>query len=104
EHEVTVVLAVDDLVRRRDDRAADLLVQQAELHVRLGRGLLDHAERRDETAREPEVADREVLDRPLRRRAPERVGRNLHLAQRVPLYPVALLRHGPPRWEKVKRS
>jgi hypothetical protein len=45
-------------------------VQLVQLHVGQGRRLLDHgAQRRDEAAREAEVADREVLDRALRLRA-----------------------------------
>src|SRR5690606_27557908 len=49
---------------------------------------LDPPQRRDEAPREAQVADREVLHRALRLRAPQRVLRHAHLAQRVPLDPV----------------
>jgi hypothetical protein len=72
-------------------------VELVQLHVRLRRGLLDHAERGDEPAREPQVADRKVLHRPLRLRRVQRVGRHAHLAQRVALGPEArFVRHGRP--------
>ena len=64
EHELVVVLALGHGLGRTDDGRAELGGEQAEIHVDLGRGLLDQAEGPDELAREPEPADLEV---PLRR-------------------------------------
>ena len=47
---MVVELAVDHLLRGRDDRVADLRIEPAELHVGLGGGALDDAERADDRA------------------------------------------------------
>src|SRR5207253_11259450 len=91
EGELGVELAVHHFLASLDDRLPDLRVEQAELHVRLGRGHLDEPERVDETAPEADPADGEVLDRALGLRPPVRVFRDLEFPQEVPLG--AIVRH-----------
>ncbi len=62
---------------------ATCAVQQTELGVGQGRGLLDHADGADEGAWQRAAADRKVLHGALRLRAPERIGRHLQLAHAV---------------------
>ena len=74
-----------DLSRRALRSPRALGVEHAARRVRRRRRRLDQPERLEEAAREALAADREVLDRALGRRAPERVGRHPHLAERVAL-------------------
>jgi hypothetical protein len=53
ENELVVVLALADRLRGPDDRRPQLLGEQAEIHVDLGRGFLDQPQRPDEPARKP---------------------------------------------------
>ena len=70
EWEVGVQLALHDLLAGLDDCLSDLRIEEAELHVRLGRRHLDQAERIEEAPTEADPADREVFDGPLRLGAP----------------------------------
>src|SRR2546427_400399 len=83
EGELCVQFPVHDLLARLDRSLADLGVEEAELHVRLGARHLDQAERVDEPPTEPDPADREVLDRTLGLDAPVRVLRDFDLPQEV---------------------
>src|SRR3989454_10709730 len=65
ERELRVQLAVHHFLTRLDTRLADLVVEQAEFHVRLGARHLDQAESVDEPPAEADSADREVFDRSL---------------------------------------
>ncbi len=69
---------------------AELFVQQAELPVGPGRRPLDQPERHQETAAEPPVGDREVVDRPLGLGAVEGRRRDLHLAHAVRFDPLGV--------------
>ncbi len=77
QREVRVELAFHNLVRGGDDGLADGRVELAEVHVGLGGGALDDAERADNRQRLLLPADAEILERALRLRAPILVGRNL---------------------------
>ena len=83
DREVVVVAALGDLGGGRGDRLGDGSFEEAELGVRLGRGLLDLGERPQEAAREALAGDREVEDGPLGRGAVQGVGRDLELAHGV---------------------
>src|SRR2546426_4607728 len=65
EREVSVQFPVHHLLARLDDRFADLVVEQAEFHVRLGARHLDQAESVYEPPAEADSAYRKVFDRPL---------------------------------------
>src|SRR5207247_666395 len=74
EGEVGVQLALHDLLACLDDRLSDLRIEEAELHVCLGRRHLDQAERIEEAPTEADPADREIFDGPrFRHRALGRV-------------------------------
>ena len=94
QREMVVELAVDDFLRRLDDRLAELRVEPAELHVGFGRGALDDAERAHDRQRLLFPADLEIAERALRLRAPVAVGRDLDRAERIGLGPGFLLAHG----------
>src|SRR4029079_7290107 len=79
DRELVVVSALGNLGRGGRDRLCDVRVEQAELRVRLGRGLLDEGERPDERTWEPLPGDREVEDGALGGRAVQRVPRHVHL-------------------------
>ena len=72
-----VELAVDHLLRRRNDGACEFGIEQSEIAVDLGRGALDHGERADQRTRHALCADAEVFQRALRLRAPIAVRRHL---------------------------
>ena len=93
--EVVVERAARHLVRDGADGARDRGIEEPELLIRERRRLLDEAERVEKPAREAVAADREVLDRSLRRRAVERVRRDAHLAHGVTLDP-GVVGHGLP--------
>ena len=79
------MLAVGDLAGRGDDRVGLLRREQAEVLVHLRAGALEQAERADLRALQPAAGDREVLHRPLRLRAPQRVDGHPDLAHGVVL-------------------
>ena len=83
DHEVRVVLAIDDFLRGFDDRRGDVFVDEAELSVSLRRGELDLTQRLDEAARVAQRADREIERGALGARAIERGRGHVHLAHRV---------------------
>ena len=78
-------LAVDHLLRGPDDQVDLLLGQLAELAVGERRALLEDAEGADHRPAPAEAldADREVAMRPLGLRAPQAVGRDLDVSERV---------------------
>lgn len=85
--------ALDDLPGGSDDRLGDCAVEQTQPMVHLRRGLLDHRHRMDETRRQPESADRKVVDRTLGLGAIQGVGRYRNLAHAV-VFDAMLCRHG----------
>ena len=93
EREVRVVTAFRDFQRRLLDGRSALGIQAVEVEIRGRRRPLDQAERADELARHAQAADRKVLDRALRLRAPQRVGRHLQLAEAVSFRSETLVRH-----------
>ena len=66
-----------------DDGLADFRVEPAEIHVHLGGGALDDAERADDGQRLLFPADLEIAERALRLRAPIAVGGDLDRAEGV---------------------
>jgi hypothetical protein len=87
DRELVVELAVDDLLRRLEDRGYQFGVEEAELQVDLGGRPLDQAEGGNELAGKGLAGDGEVLNRALSRGAVVGVCRNLHLAHRVAFDP-----------------
>ena len=85
DHEMLMMLTVDDFVSRVDDGARQLRVQQAQLHVDLGRRPLDQRHAPDESRQGLHARDREVLQRALRLRRIERPLWHPYLADRVRL-------------------
>ena len=85
QREMIVELAFGHFLRGLDDGLADLRVELAEVHVHLGRGALDQAERPDDRRRLLLPADREILERPLGLRPPVAVGGDLDRAERIGL-------------------
>ncbi len=83
ERKVIVQLALDHFVRRGGDRAGERARQQTEFGVRLGRGSLQEPERANQRPREVLDPDAEVVQRPLRLRAPVPVGRHGDVAKAV---------------------
>ena len=83
DREVVVVAAFGDFGGGRGDRFGNRRLEEAELSVRLGSGLLDLGECPQEAAREALAGDREVEDGSLGRGAVEGVGRDLQLAHGV---------------------
>ena len=73
DHEMLMMLTVDDFVSRLDDGARQLRVQQAQLHVDLGRRPLYQRHAPDESRQRLHARDREVLQRALRLRRIERL-------------------------------
>jgi len=80
---VGVQLALHDLLACLDDRLSDLRIEEAELHVCLGRRHLDQAERIEEAPTEADPADREIFDGPLRLGAPVGVLGDFQFTQEV---------------------
>src|SRR5262249_12553009 len=83
ERELDVVLSGNDLVGGGDDGVGLGFVEDAELEVHLRGGALDLSESANEAGGHAVGADLEVLQRPLRLRAPEAVGGDLDGAERV---------------------
>ena len=77
--------SVGDLTGGRDNGVGLLRRKQAEILVHLCAGALQQAQRADLRALQPPAGDREVLHRPLRLRAPQRVDRHPDLAHGVVL-------------------
>src|SRR5437762_36428 len=71
------------LIERGDDRVGELRLQALELFVPERGGFFEVDERADEGRMLAQSADRIILDRTLRLRAPQRVGGYLHVAERV---------------------
>ncbi len=83
EREFVVAPARRDFRRRGGDRLRERRRQQPELFVGQRRRLFDEAERVDDGARHALVADRKVLQRALRLRAPQPFGRHVDRAETV---------------------
>ena len=81
--ELVVVLPVGDGLGGLDDRRPEVGVEQAEVHVDLGRGLLDQAHRPDQGPGGPERADLEIQLGPAGLGAVVGVGRDLHGPHRI---------------------
>ena len=75
--------AVDDLLRRLDERVADALVEPSRLHVRLRRRLLHLRERLNEVDVEPTARDAEILYGTQRLHAVIRLIRHLKFAEKI---------------------
>ena len=75
--------AVDDLLRRLDERVADALFEAPCLHVRLRRRLLHLRERLDEVDVEPTARDAEILYGTQRLHAVIRLIRHLKFAEKI---------------------
>jgi hypothetical protein len=89
QRKLAVPMAVDDLLGRAIDEARLVRGQHGELRVRTCRRLLDDAERAHHRPPEAEARDpdRKIVDRALRLRAPQALGRHRHFAERVLLDP-----------------
>src|SRR3989442_947949 len=83
QREMAVQFAVHHLWARWDARLADFVVEQSELHVRLGARHLDQAESVDEPPAEADSADWEVFDRSLSLDSPVCVLWDFDLPQEV---------------------
>ncbi len=92
DRERVVVLAAGHVGGRVVDRVRQVGVEHAQLAVDPGGAALDAPERADHVPPDALAGHREVLHRPLRLRAPQRVGRDEHLAHRVVLSSVLRLR------------
>ena len=93
DRELRVVPAFGDFERRLLDCRGARGVEGVEVEIGGRSRPLDQAERTDELPRHAQPADRKVLDRALGLRAPQRVGRDLQLAQAVALAPETFVRH-----------
>src|SRR2546428_12902034 len=80
---MAVQFSVHHLWPRLDDRLADFVVEQSELHVRRGARHLDQAESVDEPPAEADSADWEVFDRSLSLDSPVCVLWDFDLPQEV---------------------
>ncbi len=94
QREHVVVLAGQDLVAGLEDQLVRRVVEPLAGMVRIGAGLLQGRVGGDHLARHQVLADAEMLQRPLRLRAPELVGGNADLTEAVCL--LANIRHGAP--------
>ncbi len=77
------MLAVDHLLRRRDDCLGKLRIEAGQRVIGLGRALLDDAERADQGKRHALAADLEIAEAALRLRAPILAGGDFDGAERV---------------------
>ena len=87
ERELAVVLSGDDFVGGLDDRLCLLRIERLEIEVHLGRRALHLSERLDQLRRHLLDADPEVRQRALRLSAPQLVGRDFDVPERVLLHP-----------------
>jgi len=85
DRKLIVVLAFHDFERGLLDRRRTFGIERIELDVRRRRRPLDETERADEVARHAQTAQREIVDRALRLRAPQRVRGDLQLPQTIVL-------------------
>ena len=83
ERKMLVELAVDHLARGGDDRVGDLRLEQALPGVDLGGGELDARQRMHDLDRHAIAADRKILPRAFRLRAPIGPGRHGDVAEGV---------------------
>ena len=83
QRKLAVVLAVDHLLRRRDDGLGKLRIEIAQRVVGLGRALLDDAQRADQGKRHALAADLEIAEAALGLRAPILAGGDFDGAERV---------------------
>ncbi len=81
--ELVVVLAVDDLLSRRDDGFGSLAVEQAQFTVDLGSGQFDAGDGMDEASRHRLARHRKILHRTLGLGAIERRDRHPQLTHAV---------------------
>ena len=88
-----IVTTLGDLQRRLLDRERAHAVELVQLQVCARRRPLHEPERADEPARHGEPADREVLHRALRLRAPESIGGHFELPHAVAFHAEAVAYH-----------
>ena len=90
ERKLGVQTTVDDLLRRAHDQRHLVGGQLAERAVGLSRAFLENPERANNrpSPAKPVDADRKVVDRALRLRAPQTIGRDADFAERVLLHTV----------------
>ena len=82
--------AAQDLIGRLHNRGGDVAIEAAKRRVRFSRRFLDQDRGDDEIGRSAQSADRKVLGGASGLHAIVRVGRHLHLAQRIAFYPEAI--------------
>ena len=78
-----VELTLDDVLRRFNDRVAELFVELAQSHVGFGRGALDDAEGAHDRCRLPLPTNLEIAEAALGLRAPVAVGGDFDGSERV---------------------
>ena len=83
ERKMIVELTLDDVLRRFNDRVAELFVELAQSHVGFGRGALDDAEGAHDRCRLPLPTDLEIAEAALGLRAPIAVGGDFDGSERV---------------------
>src|SRR6185369_3531856 len=81
--ELRVVLSIESLIRRPNDRVGRLRVEPPGFLVGEGRSLLDPDLRSHERPKRPESADRKVLDRTNGLNTVERIVRNRKRAEGI---------------------
>ena len=80
-----VELAVDDLLRRRDDGLAELCVKPTERHIGFGSGALDDTQSADDRLGLLLPADLEIPQAALGLRTPVAINRHLDAAKAIGL-------------------
>ncbi len=80
---MVVGFAVDHAQGRLDNGVGLLVVEQSEVAVGLGSGLLDQAERLDKATRKALATDGKVVNGTLGLRAVKRLGRDFYIAEGV---------------------
>ena len=81
QREMIIELAVEDFLRRLDDRSCPARIDEAKRAIGLRRGALDDGERHDQRARHYLIADRKIMPRALGLGAPIAVGRHFDRAE-----------------------
>ena len=83
QRKLRVVKPLFHLLRRGGNGYGDVVIEQAQFAVDLGRAFLDQAQSREKRAGKSESAEGEILNRALCLRTIERVRGNPHLAQTI---------------------